>query len=188
MTVDIFNTSNKYGIIYADPPWKYGGGTGKQFEGLAVNHYDTMSEREITALPVGNLTDNGVLFMWATFPHLEEALRIMRNWGFKYRTVAFVWVKTNKNLGTPFFGLGFWTRSNSEICLIGTKGKDYPRRANNRVPQIIIEPSFEHSKKPDTARERIVELMGDDIPRIELFARQQYERWDCWGNEVMNIN
>ena len=126
MTVDIFNTGKKYGIIYADPPWKYGGGKGKQFEGLAVNHYNTMSERQIAALPVGKLTDNGVLFMWATFPHLEEAFRVMRDWGFKYRTVAFVWVKTYKKYGAPY-----WTRILDEI-----KCRDlFDRNERERLPE-----------------------------------------------------
>ena len=81
----------------------------------------------------------------------------------------------------PVIGLGYWTRANSELCLIGTKGKI--KRINNNVSQVILEEKREHSRKPDTARNRIVELMGD-LPRIELFARQQVEGWDCWGNEV----
>lgn len=160
MKIDIFNTENKYQVIYADPPWKYGGGKGKEFRGLAVNHYQTMSKKQIAEIPVGRLTDNGALFMWTTFPQMKAALEIMEAWGFQYRTVAFVWVKLNKRSGTPFFGLGFWTRSNAEVCMIGTKGKDYPHRISNNVSQIIMEPSLAHSKKPDTARDRIVELMG----------------------------
>ncbi len=183
MFVNIFDTDKKYNIIYADSPWKYGGGKGKSFQGLAVNHYKTMTTREIANLPIGNLTEDGVLFLWVTFPHLEDGISVMNKWGFKYRTAAFVWIKLNKRSNTPFLGLGFWTRSNAEICLIGTKGKDYPRRKNNNVSQVIIEPSIRHSQKPDEARKRIVTLMGD-IPRIELFARQTVVGWDCWGNEV----
>lgn len=183
LKVDIFNSKKKYAIIYADPPWKYGGGKGKEFQGLAVNHYSTMKKKDIERIPVGELTENGVLFMWTTFPQLKDALEVMEAWGFQYRTVAFVWVKLNKKSRTPFFGLGFWTRSNAEICLIGTKGKEYPRRISSRVSQIIMEPSLAHSKKPDTARDRIVELMGE-LPKIELFARDQKDGWDCWGNEI----
>ena len=181
MKVDIFNTDKKYNIIYADPPWKYGGGKNKNFAGLAVDHYPTMKTKDICKLPVDKIADDAVLFMWTTFPQLEASFEVAKSWGFKYRTAAFTWVKLNKN-GSPFLGLGFWTRSNSEICLIFTKGK-YPRRTNNKVSSVILSQREKHSKKPDIARERIVELLGD-LPRIELFARQTAEGWDCWGNEV----
>ena len=184
MKVDIYGKTKGYDVIYADPPWKYGGGTGKEFQGLAVNHYRTMKKKDIQEIPVGNLTENGVLFMWATFPQLKDALEVMEAWGFRYRTVAFVWVKLNKKSRTPFFGLGFWTRSNAEICLIGTKGKDYTRRANNKISQIIMEPSWSHSAKPEEARRRIDLLMGGNLSKIELFARRQSDGWDCWGDEV----
>jgi site-specific DNA-methyltransferase (adenine-specific) len=181
MFVDIFNTDRKYNIIYADPPWKYGGGKNKSFAGLAVDQYQTMRTKDICALPVANIAEDAVLFLWTTFPQLQEAFTVAQTWGFTYRTAAFTWVKLNKN-GTPFFGLGFWTRSNAEVCLIFTKG-NYPRRVGNRVSQIIMTVRERHSQKPREARERIVELMGD-LPRIELFARQQADGWDCWGNEV----
>ena len=181
MFVDIFNTDKKYSIIYADPPWKYGGGKNKNFRGLAVDHYQTMKTNDICNLPISNIADNAVLFMWTTFPQLNEAFKVASAWGFEYRTNAFTWVKLNRN-GTPFSGLGFWTRSNAEICLIFTKG-NYPRRLSKSVSSVIISHREEHSKKPDEARKRIVELMGD-LPRIELFARQKVDGWDCWGNEV----
>ena len=81
-----------------------------------------------------------------------------------------------------FLGLGNYTRANAEICLLGTKGKGLPRISRS-VRQILDNRIEEHSKKPDEARDRIVELFGD-IPKIELFARQTVEGWDCWGNEV----
>jgi N6-adenosine-specific RNA methylase IME4 len=112
---------------------------------------------------------------------LPEALRVIRAWGFTYKTVAFVWVKTNRKSATWFYGMGFWTRSNAEVCLLATRG--HLRRVNKAVHQLIVSPLEAHSKKPDAARERIVALMGD-IPRIELFARQATEGWDVWGNEV----
>ena len=181
MKVDIFNTDKKYNIIYADPPWKYGGGKNKNFQGLAVDQYPTMKTKDICKLPIQKIADDAVLFMWTTFPQLEACFEVAKYWGFKYRTAAFTWVKLNKDK-TPFFGLGFWTRSNADICLIFTKG-NYPRRVNNKVPSVILSQKERHSKKPNIARERIVELMGD-LPRIELFARQSVEGWDCWGNEV----
>lgn len=182
MIVDIFNTDKKYSVIYADPPWKYGGGKNKHtFQGLASVHYNTMKTKDICALPVKNLSnDNCVLFLWVTPPQLTEGLKVMDAWGFKYKTVGFTWTKHYAS-GKPFFGLGWWTRSNAELCLIGTRGKI--RREDNTISQIIQTGMLPHSKKPDEARERIEKLMGD-LPRIELFARQTYPGWDCWGNEV----
>ena len=105
----------------------------------------------------------------------------MKEWGFTYKTCGFNWVKRNKKSNTFFFGMGYWTRANSELCLIGTKGTI--KRKSNKVFQIVDTPIEEHSKKPDVVRDRIVELVGD-IPRIELFARQTANNWDCWGNEI----
>lgn len=169
----------KYNIIYADPPWRY---QQKSLQGTAEKHYPTMSIDELCALPVEQLAEKDcILFLWATFPMLQEALQLIRAWGFQYKTVAFVWIKQNKKSPTWFYGLGFWTRSNAEICLLAKRGK--PHRKSASVHQLIISPIEEHSKKPDEVRKKIVELMGD-IPRIELFARQKAEGWDVWGNEV----
>ena len=141
-----------------------------------------MSIDELCALPVETLAEKDcLLFLWATFPQLPEALRLIRAWGFTFKTVAFVWLKLNKKSPTWFYGLGYWTRGNAEICLLATKGK--PKRKSNRVHQFIISPLREHSQKPDEARDKIVELIGD-LPRIELFARQKTDGWDTWGNEV----
>ena len=112
---------------------------------------------------------------------LQDAMHLIAAWGFKYKTIGFQWVKQNKSGNGFFFGLGRWTRGNTECCLIATKGK--PKRISNSVGQLIVSPLREHSKKPDETRDKIIELMGD-LPRIELFARQHAEGWDCWGNEV----
>lgn len=119
--------------------------------------------------------------MWATFPMLKEALEVVEAWGFVYKTVAFNWVKQNKSGEGLFMGLGNWTRSNSEICLLAVKGK--PKRVNASVRSVILSPVQRHSQKPAEARDRIVDLMGD-LPRIELFARETAPGWDSWGNEV----
>ena len=141
-----------------------------------------MSIDELCALPVETLAEKDcLLFLWATFPQLPEALRLIRAWGFTFKTVAFVWLKLNKKSPTWFYGLGYWTRGNAEICLLAKRGK--PKRRSAGVHQFIISPVEEHSKKPQEARERIVQLMGD-VPRIELFARQKTPGWDVWGNEV----
>ena len=101
--------------------------------------------------------------------------------GFTYKSAAFVWLKKNKKADSWFYGLGFWTRGNAEICLLATKG--HPKRQAANIHQFIISPIEAHSKKPDEAREKIVALMGD-LPRVELFARQSPPGWDVWGNEV----
>ena len=179
MRVDIFNTENKYNIIYADPPWRY---NDRKCNGACEHHYDTMKINDICKLPIENIAAKDcVLFMWVTYPMLKEGLQLMEAWGFKYKTIAFQWIKQNKSGNGYFFGLGRWTRGNTECCLIATKGK--PKRNNNSISQLIFEPLQAHSKKPDIVRNNIVELMGD-IPRIELFARQHAPGWDCWGNET----
>ena len=179
MKVDIFNTDKKYQIIYADPPWEYR--NMGNIQATANAHYQTMKQADIENLPVSALADtNSILFLWATFPKIQEALNCMKAWGFEYKTVGFTWVKTNKR-GGHFFGVGWYTKSNAEVCLIGVKGK--PPKVSNRVSSIVESVREEHSKKPDIIREKIVEFSGD-IPRIELFARQCEDGWDCWGNEV----
>jgi len=172
----------KYQIIYADPAWSY---NDKKCNGNASDHYQTINIKDICNLPIGGMQgiadDNCVLFMWATYPMLKEALLVIDSWGFKYKTIAFQWVKLNKKNGKPFFGLGRWTRGNTECCLLAVKGK--PSRVSNSVFQLVQTPIEGHSKKPDIIREKIIELMGD-LPRVELFARQKTEGWDVWGNEV----
>ncbi len=174
-------TIQNYQVIYADPPWDY---QQCRLSGSAKKHYPTMRIEELCALPVAEIADRDcALFLWATFPQLPEALRLIKAWGFVYKTVAFVWLKQNRKALTWFYGLGFWTRSNAEVCLLATKG--HPKRQSAGIHQLVISPVERHSKKPDEVREKIVELMGD-VPRIELFARQQTPGWDVWGNEVEN--
>jgi len=141
-----------------------------------------MNTENICALPVAEIAAKDcILFLWATFPNLPEAFEVIKAWGFTYKTVAFVWVKRNKKSLSWFWGLGYWTRANAEICLLATKGK--PQRYSRKVHQIIDTPIQEHSKKPPEARDKIIELAGD-LPRIELFARIKTPGWDVWGNEV----
>ena len=170
----------KYNIIYADPAWHF-----KHWNDETVTRkapYDVMSKEDIKNLPVKDLADdNCILFVWVTFPKLLDGLETIKSWGFEYKTVGFNWVKKNKKADSFFWGMGYWTRSNSELCLIATKGK--PKRVSMGVHQIVYEPIREHSRKPDCVRDKILELCGD-LPRIELFARQRVEGWDCWGNEV----
>lgn len=170
-----------YQIIYADPPWKY---DQKGLQGAAEKHYATMSMEDICRLPVEQISaKDSILFLWATFPQLPAALRVISAWGFKYKTVAFLWLKKNRKADSWFFGLGFWTRGNAELCLLATHG--HPKRKAANIHQFIISPIEAHSKKPDIVRDKIVELVGD-VPRIELFARQETPGWEIWGNEVTN--
>lgn len=172
----------KYGIIYADPPWHYRVYSKKGAGRSAESHYPTMTIEEIQALPVSELADKDcALFMWITFPLLKESLSVLSAWGFKFKTIAFVWIKQNRKSDSLFLGMGYWTRANAEFCVLATKGK--PKRMAKNVHQVIVSHIEEHSKKPDEARRRIVRLMGD-LPRIELFARQKSAGWDVWGNEV----
>ena len=172
----------KYKVIYADPPWQYRVYSKKGQGRSAENHYHTMNIDDIRSLPVADIADDDcVLFLWITFPCLKEGISVMESWGFTYKTCGFNWVKKNKKKDTYCMGLGFWTRSNSEVCLIGTKG--HPKRVSKAVSQICDARVMAHSKKPDEIRQRIVELCGN-VPRIELFARETAEGWDCLGDEI----
>jgi N6-adenosine-specific RNA methylase IME4 len=177
--------NKKYRIIYADPPWQYSNFSGKGTAyGDATAHYNTMSIEELKKLPVQNIADNNcILFMWATYPNLKEALELLESWSFEYKTVAFTWVKTRG--GKYYSGLGFYTNSNCEICLIGRKGKF--ERKHKDVKQLIVSELKEHSKKPSEIRNRIIDLCGD-LPRIELFSRDKIEGWDVWGNQLPTDN
>ena len=148
----------------------------------AENHYPTMSLEDIKNLPINNLADkNCALFMWTTIPLLKDSFSVLDSWGFEYKSIAFVWIKLNKKSDTLFWGMGHWTRSNAELCILATKG--HPKRKSAKVHQVIMSHIQQHSKKPDEARERIIELIGD-LPRIELFAREKKDGWDSWGNGI----
>lgn len=179
--------NKKYNIIYADPPWSYGSkqpfrSNGVRFHSLE-NEYPTVKTSEMEKWEVKELAeDDCALFMWSTDSHIEEAIRLMKAWGFKYVTIAFVWIKTS-NRGNMFSNLGAWTMKNCEVCLFGTRGKMSKHKKSNSVKQVFYAERTKHSKKPDCVYGFIEELFGD-LPRIELFARQKIDGWDCWGNEV----
>ena len=173
----------KYQIIYADPPWNFRVWSNKGKDRSAENHYQVMNLNDIKNLDIQSITDeNCILLMWATYPNLKEAFDVIESWGFVYKTVAFTWAKKTVN-DKWHIGLGYWTRANPEICLLAVKGK--PKRISKSVRNLVISKVGKHSQKPNEVRDSIVELVGD-LPRIELFARQKYEGWDSWGNEVDN--
>ena len=183
----------RYGVILADPPWKYttwseDTGAGRSAE----SHFPTMLVDDIAAMPVGELADrNCALFMWATWPTIRDAFVVAEAWGFEYRTAAFTWAKLSKKCNSwgPYdavderiwhFGMGNWTRANSEVCLLFTRGE--PKRMNADVRQLIAAPVREHSRKPDEQYERIERLISG--PYLELFARYKRPGWHSWGNEI----
>lgn len=170
----------KYQIIYADPPWSYGANS---FPSLSnANAYPLMKTEDICALPVREIAHrHALLFLWTTMTHLPDAMRVIDAWGFRYVTNGFTWVKTNAKSGTPFLGMGYWTRQNAELCLLAKRGR--PSRRDKAISSVIISPRGRHSEKPDQVRRKIVRVAGD-LPRIELFARTKSPGWDVWGNEV----
>lgn len=186
----------KYNIIYADPPWTYDLWKVKMFQGwnthnnkkpmrMASAFYSTMTTEDICDLPIGQLADKQcMLLLWVTSPLLADGLKVIESWGFKYLTIAFVWVKINQGSTRKLkLGLGYYTRPNAEICLLAKKGTVRP--INRAINQVHFQEVRKHSEKPHLFREEIVKLFGD-IPRIELFARHKIPGWDQWGNEVPN--
>ena len=171
----------KYSVIYADPPWSYN--DKMKGHSFSLDHeYETQDLAWICKLPISLISNkDSVLFLWAVSPLLPEAFKVIETWGFKYKTVAFCWVKETALFGKQIKNLGRWTMGGMELCLLATKG--HPKRVKNNVYQIVTDIRQEHSKKPHSIRKNIVALMGD-VPRIELFARQKMEGWDVWGNEV----
>lgn len=175
--------------ILADPPWAFAAWSGDALPSrVADAHYGTMSIHDIAKLPVAELAaEDCALFMWVVWPTLPEALGVVEAWGFKYKTCGFAWTKADARQPeffhddvTPYMGLGYWTRANSEVCLLATRGK--PKRLNADVRQAIIEPRREHSRKPDCVPSRIERLV--EGPYLELFARTERPGWTCWGNET----
>lgn len=184
--------THTFGAILVDPPWSFrvwnrDTGSGRSAE----SHYPTMSMPDLLAMPVGSLAGpDCALFMWTCWPTLPEALALGAAWGFKYKTVAFDWTKTRERAHGKFvtlddtrnwhMGMGYWTRANSEPCLLFTRGK--PKRLSKGVRELIVAPVREHSRKPDEQYERIEQLVAG--PYLELFARHRRDGWSAWGNQV----
>ena len=189
-----------FAAILADPPWGFnlwwGGRTNKTPAGVPSRatkpHYEVMKEYQLNSLPIGDLAArDSVLFLWTCWPVLRWSLRAIEAWGFEYKTCGFCWVKANAGQIEMFqddieahMTLGYWTRSNSEICLLATRGK--PKRLNADVRQGIIAPRREHSRKPDEIHGRIERLVAG--PYLELFARAERPGWTVWGNETTKFN
>lgn len=181
----VLGTAKKYNIIYADPPWSYGGRKlNAATDGKELNdHYPTMEIDEICALPVKQIADkNCLLFMWVVYAQLENAFKVINAWGFKYSTVAFEWVKQTET-GKNVCFMGAWTTGGAlELCLLARRGS--VKRKDKTVKRLHVQRG-RHSQKPDEIRKEIVRLCGD-LPRVELFARTKADGWDVWGNELEN--
>ena len=192
----------KYGVILADPPWRFQtynekgrqrSPDWKRFKGSPCRHYETMGSDDIAELPVAELAaEDCCLFMWVSWPMLPDAMTLIEAWGFKYKTCGFDWMKAHagqldmlRDDSDVQMGMGYWTRANSEPCLLATRGK--PKRLSAAVRQGIIEPRREHSRKPDCIHGRIEKLVAG--PYCELFARQSDRPgWDYWGNQAEKFN
>lgn len=178
-------SDRKYNLIYADPPWSYRDKAKAGDRGAGCK-YPVMSVQEICDLPVYDIaSDDCLLAMWWVAPQPEEALQVVKAWGFKLKTMkGFTWHKQTVK-GKSFFGMGNWTRANTEDVLFAVKGK--PIRQNAGVSQFVSSVrSARHSEKPAEVRDRLIRLMGD-VPRIELFARGRFEGWDVWGNDIPDL-
>jgi len=178
----------KYNIIYADPAWKFGNSVyqdnGRKSRELN-RQYDTMYINQIKELPIENISaDDCALFMWVTDFHLPFAFELFEKWGFKYRTIAFVWKKITKN-GKTCANLGAWTMKNTEICLLATKGKMFSHRKAKNIFQLIEAERTKHSKKPLETVNRIEKIFEFEN-KLEMFSRKNLKGWDAWGNEVEN--
>jgi N6-adenosine-specific RNA methylase IME4 len=176
----------RYNIIYADPPWEYRNPR-VQLNSGASAHYTTLPTHILKTLKVSNLAlEQSVLFMWATAPIMKEALDVMQAWGYTYKTIAFTWIKETKEGCLFKSGPGYYTRSGSEFCLLGTRWRTPLERTSRSIPQLVFAPRTTHSEKPAVVRERITELYGE-LPRIELFSRHVVPGWDRHGFDMGDI-
>ncbi len=163
----------RFPVIYADPPWRY---EHVETESRAIeNQYPTMSLDDICAMPVADIaTPDAVLFLWVTSPKLEEGMRVVREWGFTYRT-SMVWIKDK-------IGMGYYARQRHEFLLIATRGAPPTPRPADRPDSVIESQRVEHSAKPLSVAATI-ERMYPEFKRIELFCRSPRENWTAWGNQ-----
>ncbi len=178
--------AHSYDVILADPPWSHYGQQDKW--GAAAKFYPTLSDDELMAMPVGDLAkDSSVLFCWATGPRLDFAVDLIRKWGFHYRGMAFVWVKTTKD-GRPIGARGVRpsiVKPTTEFVIAASRTKKgRPMKLSDEsVAQVVLAPLAEHSRKPEEVSARI-ERLYPDASRLELFARRKRAGWEAWGNET----
>ena len=171
----------RFGAIVADPPWTFEIRSPRGADRAAGRHYATDSLRAIGQLPVAAIAaPDCALFLWTSGPHLAQAMGLIDAWGFDYKTIGFDWMKTNRSGEGLFMGAGYWTRANSELVLLATRGS--PKRLNADVCSALLAPVAEHSRKPDEIQTRVERLVGG--PYLELYARRPRDGWTVWGNEI----
>ena len=177
----LIGSGYRAGAILADPPWHFKTRSAAG-EGRSANlHYKTEGLEAIMALPVAELAaPDCVLFMWMVDWCPEDALELIKAWGFEHKTTAFTWAKENQTSDGWFMGQGYWTRANPESCWLATRG--HPKRLNADLRQLITAPVAEHSRKPDEIYERVERLVAG--PYLELYARRERPGWMTWGNEL----
>ena len=175
--------NKKYSVIYADPAWRHNGNwipqreSDRKYKTGPSAFYQTMPTSDICDLPVKDIADaDCLLFMWACSPMLEDALQVGKAWGFDFKTIAFVWYKNKTTCG-------FYTLSECETCLVFKRGKIPQPRGKRNIRQFLSVKSGKHSVKPYEVRHRITEMFPHH-EKIELFARERFDGWDAWGNEV----
>lgn len=172
---------NHYGALLVDPPWAWSSWSKTRQLRAAERHYDVMSSAQILSLPVEDLAKpDCALFLWTINSMLPQAFTVIEAWGFTYKTVAFTWAKRTPTDKAWHIGLGYWSRQNTEQCLLATRGK--PKRLSRSVRQLVIAPRRQHSRKPGLVRDSIVDLVGG--PYAELFARDRRAGFDSWGFET----
>lgn len=196
----------KFEVIYCDPPWEFRTRSQKGKGKSAEQHYPCMKLKDIFELPVKEIAAaDCALFLWTTGPHLHNAFKLLEEWHFQYKALAFDWLKLTKNAHqnflkiladtgdieeaferSTFFGNGYYTRANTELCLLATRGK--PKRESRKVREPVVTVIGEHSAKPPIVRTRIEELMGSSVNRCELFARTVTPGWTCLGNEIDGLD
>jgi N6-adenosine-specific RNA methylase IME4 len=167
----------RYGVIYADPPWRFEVGSDAwKSTSHPENYYPTMVKHDIAALEIETIAaDDCVLFMWTTGPHIDQALWVMKMWGFKYKT-QYVWVK-------PRDCTGYWNRGQHEPLLVGTRGDVVAPAPGTQWSSVIFAPRGGHSEKPVKGYE-LIERHFRNPPKIELFARRARPGWEAWGLEA----
>jgi N6-adenosine-specific RNA methylase IME4 len=173
---ELIASGYRAGCLLVDPPWRFKNYSG---ECAVADQYETMAVADIAALPVP-AADDAILFLWATWPTLPDALAVIDAWDFTYKTAGFLWVKTLAD-GSLYTGRGYHTRANSEPVLLAKRGN--PRRLNMDVRQIVMAPVGQHSVKPEEVARRIERLYPG--PYLELFARRERPGWTCWGDELL---
>lgn len=171
----------KYSVIVADPPWQYRNkNTGGSMKSGSSAKYPTMSLEEICSLPVQSICEkDSVLFLWGTTPLADYPIEVMKRWGFHYKTKIY-WRKIMS------LGMGYWFRGQVEECFVGIKGNVKAFRLQK--PNFIQSKVRKHSQKPEEFFQLIEPAIQNLNPKIELFARERRDGWDCWGNEVKENN